>query len=100
MNPETLTTIVLAILGSNFLVAVVTVIATRKKNSAEVTEKSVQTVLAIEERSHQRYQTTAEALEEAESLLKFARRELEEQAKYIEYLKSLLEEAEIEYVEY
>ena len=99
MNPETITTIVLAILGSNFLVAVVTVMATRKKNSAEVTEKTVQTVLAIEERAHQRYQTTAEALEEAESLLKFARRELEEQAKYIEYLKSLLEEAEIEYVE-
>ena len=90
MSVELIIALVSAILGSNVITALVTVQAASRKTSAEATDKTVQTVLALEERAHERYKTTAEALDEAEKLLRYARDQLSESADYIKYLQLTL----------
>ena len=90
MSIELIISLIAGVLGSNVVTALVTSQASLKKNSAEATEKTVHTVLALEERAHERYKTTAEALDEAEKLLRYARDQLTESADYIKYLQQLL----------
>ena len=90
MSVELIIALVGAILGSNVITALVTVQSASRKTSAEATDKTVQTVLALEERAHERYKTTAEALDEAEKLLRYARDQLTESTEYIKYLQQLL----------
>ena len=97
MSIELIIALVSAILGSNVITALVTVQAAHRKTSAEATDKTVQTVLALEERAHERYKTTAEALDEAEKLLRYARDQLTESADYIKYLQQLLCQQGVEY---
>ena len=90
MTPEMIVTVIVGLFGSNVLTGFISVFAVRKKSESEATEKTVQTVLALEERAHSRYKTTSEALDEAEQLLKFARKQLADQADYIDYLQCIL----------
>lgn len=78
------------ILGSSTISAVATVWLTRKKTSAETVEVSVRTALSLEERAHDRYKTTSEALGEAELLLNTARRRIRELENEKMELKRLL----------
>ena len=90
MSIELIVSLIVGVLGSNVVTALVTSQSSHKKNSAEATEKTVHTVLALEERAHERYKTTAEALDEAEKLLRYARDQLSESAEYIKYLQLTL----------
>ena len=85
-----------ALLGSNVLTALITVWFNRRKTRAETNNEVVQTALALEQRAHERYQSTAAALDEAEKLLSYARKQLQEQAVYILQLQEVLEASGIE----
>lgn len=74
--------LITAVLGSSSLSVGITVWVTRRKTHVETVEISVKTALALEERAHSRYTSTADALVEAEHLLGLARykiKELEEE---------------------
>ena len=84
-------TLLAAFLGSNVLTALIPVWFNRRKTHAETNHVVVQTALELEQRAHERYQSTADALDEAEKLLSFARKQLREQAVYILQLQEVLE---------
>lgn len=97
MDVQIILPLVLAILGSNALAVWLTNFFQRRKMSSEVDKATVENALAIESRAVERYHTTAEALTEAERLLRFARQELAAQAEYILSLQKLLRDDNIPY---
>lgn len=98
MTPELIVTVIVGLFGSNVLTGFISVFTVRRKNESEATERTVQTVLALEERAHNRYATTSVALDEAEKLLKFARKQLADQEDYIDYLQCILRSCEQEFL--
>ena len=86
-----------AILGSNAFAVWLTQIFQHRKQKAETARTTIESALALEARAVERYQTTAEALDAAEKLLKYAQAQLLEQELYIETLQGLLDKARISY---
>lgn len=90
-------TLISGFLGSNVVVAWITLLFSRKKSQAETTEITVKTALELERRAHDRYRDTSVALEEAERILQTVKEQLQEQEKYITYLREILVGASIEH---
>ena len=86
-----------AILSSNAFAVWLTQIFQHRKQKAETARTTIESALALEARAVERYQTTAEALDAAEKLLKYAQAQLLEQELYIETLQRLLDKARISY---
>lgn len=99
MELSVLVTLVTGVLGSNVVVAWITVIFSKKRTHAEATDITVKTALELEARAHERYRDTSVALEEAERILQSVKEQLQEQESYICYLRSLLREADIAFEE-
>lgn len=95
MDAITIVQLASAILGSSTITALLTHNLGRRKTQAETVELSVKTALALEQRAHERYAATAEALEEAEKLLKLARTRINNQEQDIMCYKTLLEDNRI-----
>lgn len=93
-------TLVTTVLGSSSLSIIGTVILTRKKAKVETAEIMVQSALTLEQRAHDRYKTTCEALEAAEKLLAYAREQLKDQEDYILELQELLTKNGLHYRPY
>lgn len=89
--------ILTAILGSNAFAVWLTHLFQHRKQKVEADHTTVESALALEARAVERYQTTAEALDAAEKLLKYAQGQLLEQARYIQMLQQLLDDAGVPY---
>ncbi len=90
-------TLITGLLGSNVLVALFTARLSKRKTHAEATDITVKTALELERRAHDRYVDVSDALEEAERLLRSIRVDLQEQERYISFLREILDDAGLEY---
>lgn len=84
-------------LGSGTLTVVATTVFNRKKNRSDITEQSVRTALALEERAHSRYTSAQEALDSAQNALNLAREEIRSYEDYVDQLHDILDSAGIKY---
>ena len=84
-------------LGSGTLTVVATTVFNRKKNRSDITEQSVRTALALEERAHSRYTSAQEALDSAQNALNLAREEIRSYEDYVDQLHGILDAAGIKY---
>ncbi len=90
-------TLITGLLGSNVLVALFTARLSKRKTHAEATDITVKTALELERRAHDRYKDVSATLEEAERLLRSIRVDLQEQERYISFLREILDDAGLEY---
>ena len=90
-------TLITGLLGSNVLVALFTARLSKRKTHAEATDITVKTALELERRAHDRYKDVSATLEEAERLLRSIRVDLQEQERYISFLRGILDDAGLEY---
>ena len=90
-------TLITGLLGSNVLVALFTARLSKRKTYAEATDITVKTALELERRAHDRYKDVSATLEEAERLLRSIRVDLQEQERYISFLRGILDDAGLEY---
>ena len=90
-------TLITGLLGSNVLVALFTARLSKRKTHAEATDITVKTALELERRAHDRYKDVSATLEEAERLLRSIRVYLQEQERYISFLRGILDDAGLEY---
>ena len=72
-------------------------IAESAKMTAEASQTGLAAALAMEARAHERYESTAAALAQAEKLLGYVQEEVARQERYIEYLQELLAENRVTY---
>ena len=84
-------------LGSGTLTVVATNMFSRRKNKSDITEQSVRTALALEERAHSRYTSAQEALDSAQRALNLAREEIRSYEDYVNQLHDILDAAGIKY---
>ena len=84
-------------LGSGTLTVVATNMFSRRKNKSDITEQSVRTALALEERAHSRYTSAQEALDSAQRALNLAREEIRSYEDYVDQLHEILDVAGIKY---
>lgn len=90
-------TLITGLLGSNVLVALFTARLSKRKTHVEATDITVKTALELERRAHDRYKDVSATLEEAERLLRSIRVDLQEQERYISFLRGILDDAGLEY---
>ena len=97
MNTAAIVALVGGFLGSNVVVAVLTNIFNKKRNTTEIANINIKAALELEARAHDRYKSASEALAAAESLLSFTRTQLQEYEEYIETLQGILDTNRIVY---
>ena len=96
---ETMLAILISVVSGGGLVAIVQAVAGKQKNKSEVTDILVQKAIALENVATDRYMDVSEKLETAEKYLNEAKRELEIYQSYVNVLKDLLKNHDIEFPE-
>lgn len=95
MTIEQILTIVMSLLGGGSLVALIQVVANRKKNKSEVTDLNVKTAIELEKMAMTRYNDATASLDNAFRLLNEAREELTQAKRELTEAKRELHEAKI-----
>ena len=97
ISVEMIMTVVMSLLGGGGLVAVLQIVANRKRNKSEVTDINVKTAIELERMAMSRYVEASESLGNAQKLLSEAKRELQDAKKELAEAKVELSNATRDY---
>jgi len=90
MTIDQIITVILSLIGGGSLVAIIQIIAQKRKTKADTTDTVVKTIMEIEKLSTERYFQTTQRLELAESLIAQVKSELEMERRHNAILKDYI----------
>jgi F0F1-type ATP synthase membrane subunit b/b' len=93
-------TVIMSLLGGGGLVAVIQIIANRKRNKSEVTDINVKTAVELERMAMSRYVEASQSLDSAQRLLTEAREELTSAKRELIEAKRELDSSRKDYDQY
>ena len=96
MTIDQVITILLSVIGGGGLVAIVQVIAGKRKNKADATDTAVKTMMDIEKLATTRYMEASQEIADAKASILEAERKLKNYERYIETLRDILEQNKLD----